>query len=282
MRKKRIFSELSRAKVNLSLHVVGRRSNGYHNLDSLVAFPRLGDEIYIKAADSIDLTIVGRLSNHLKVKENIILSAIELLKPQGLGAAITLSKDIPISAGLGGGSSNAAVVLKILTQLWNKSLPPIDEIISVGSDIPVCLNWYLQRMQGIGDRLEKIDEPPVMWILLANNGEQVPTRLVFESLKNYEKGGLGTVPIFKTREIFLEYLLFQRNDLETTTLKIFPQIRSLLDAIKSTAGCGISRMSGSGATCYGLFFKEPDVQQASKDLAKIFPNAWIRVAELFS
>ena len=285
MIKKQSFSRISRAKVNLSLHVVGKRSDGYHSLDSLVAFPRVGDEISMEPSRNIDLKVVGRFADELKSRENLVLSAINLLNHDGKGASIILNKDLPISAGLGGGSSNAALVLRMLTKLWQQPLPSMNSLISLGSDVPACLDWHLKRMQGRGEILEKVMEPPnppTIWIVLANNGEKVSTGIIFNAVQTFNNQGLGILPIFKTEEIFLNYLHSQRNDLEAPALKLFPQIMTLLNAIRNTSGCKVSRMSGSGATCFGLFLKESDAQKASLDLAKSFPKAWIRVAQLFS
>jgi len=173
-------------------------------------------------------------------------------------------------------------VLKMLSKLWNQPLPSLSQLVSLGADVPVCLNWNLQRMKGIGEKLEKVDEPPMMWIVLVNRGEKISTRLVFESIKSFRIENPVSLPIFKTKELFLEYLISKGNDLEIPVLEKFPQIQNLLDAIKKTNGCSISRMSGSGATCFGIFLKKDDAYVASKELAKDFPNAWIRVGELFS
>ena len=225
---------------------------------------------------------MGRFADKLKSKKNLVLSAIDLLNHDGKGASIILNKDLPISAGLGGGSSNAALVLRMLTKLWQQPLPSINSLISLGSDVPACLDWDLKRMQGRGEILEKVVAPPTIWIVLANNGEKVSTRIIFNAVQTFNNEGLGILPIFNTAEIFLDYLHGQKNDLESPALKLFPQIMTLLNAIRSTSGCKISRMSGSGATCFGLFLTESDAQKASQDLAKSFPKAWIRVAQLFS
>ena len=273
---------LSRAKVNLNLQVLGKRSDGYHFLDSLVAFPSVGDDIFIELAEEITLEIGGTFGGDLPIAKNLILTAANLLHKGSLGALITLNKELPISSGLGGGSSNAAVVLKVLSKLWDQPLPTITQLVSLGADVPVCLNWNLQRMRGMGEKLETVDEPPMMWIVLANQGEKISTHSVFESIKSFSIEDPGSLPVFKTQELFLEYLIPRGNDLEGLAVEKFPQIQNLLDAIKKTNGCSISRMSGSGATCFGIFLKKDDAYVASKELGKSFPNAWIRVGELFS
>ena len=273
---------LSRAKVNLHLQVLGKRSDGYHFLDSLVAFPNIGDEIFIELAEEITLDIGGTFGSKLSIEKNLILNAAKILHQGSMGALITLNKELPISSGLGGGSSNAAVVLKMLSKLWDQPLPSLTQLVSLGADVPVCLNWDLQKMKGIGEKLEKVDEPPMMWIVLVNRGEKISTRSVFESLKSFSIENPGSSPAFKTRGLFLEYLISRGNDLEIPVVEKFPQIQNLLDTIKKTNGCSISRMSGSGATCFGIFLKKDDAYVASKELSKSFPNAWIRVGELFS
>ena len=192
---------ISRVKVNLYLHVIGKRKDGYHNLDSLVAFPNIGDKIKIYPSKNINLTITGRLKKELPTKENLILKASKLFKNNKNGADIHLNKNIPISAGLGGGSSNAAVVLKLLSKLWNVPLPSIQDIVLVGADIPVCMDWRLQRMQGIGDNTSFISSQGHLWILLLNNGDRVPTSTVFQSVTQNEFSGLINVPRL-TKKIF--------------------------------------------------------------------------------
>ena len=273
---------LSRAKVNLHLQVLGKRSDGYHLLDSLVAFPNIGDDIFIELAEEITLEIGGTFGGGLSIEKNLILIAANLLHQGSMGALITLNKELPISSGLGGGSSNAAVVLKMLSKLWDQPLPSPTQLVSLGADVPVCLNWDLRRMTGIGEKLEKVDEPPTMWIVLVNRGEKISTRSVFESIKSFSIENPVSSPVFKTRDLFLEYLISRGNDLEIPVVEKFPQIQNLLDAIKKTNGCSISRMSGSGATCFGVFLKKDDAYIASKQLSKSFPSGWIRVGELFS
>ncbi len=282
MKESKFFSKLSRAKVNLTLNVIGKRSDGYHCLDSLVAFPLIGDKISVKPSNSINLEIVGPFAKELGAKENLIMRATSLLDHHGQGASIVLHKVLPISAGLGGGSSNAAVALKMLSDLWKQPLPSITQVASLGADIPVCLNWDLQRMQGKGEKLVRVKEPPEMWIVLVNTGERVSTGLVFDSVKFYRNEEQGVLPVFKTKGVFVDYLLNNRNDLEPPATKLFPQIGILLDAIRNTSDCLISRMSGSGATCFGLFSKKKEAIKASKDLLNLFPKAWVRVAKLFS
>ena len=273
---------LSRVKVNLYLHIIGKRADGYHNLDSLVAFPEIGDEILVSPSNSINLKITGKSKKELNEKENLILKAIKLLKNRKMGADIHLIKDTPISAGLGGGSSNAAVTLKLLSKLWNVPLPPINELVLLGADIPVCMDWRLQRMQGIGEKNSFVVSPDSLWIVLLNNGDRVPTSTVFQGLAQNEFSGLVNVPRLNEKNILIKFLKSTRNDLEKSAIKNYPAINDLINSLNLTSGCLVARMSGSGSTCFGLYEKKHEAEKAKKHLFNKFPNAWIKVAKIFS
>lgn len=273
---------LSRVKVNLYLHIIGKRADGYHNLDSLVAFPEIGDEILVSPSNSINLKITGKSKKELNEKENLILKAIKLLKNRKMGADIHLIKDTPISAGLGGGSSNAAVTLKLLSKLWNVPLPPINELVLLGADIPVCMDWRLQRMQGIGEKNSFVVSPDSLWIVLLNNGDRVPTSTVFQSVTQNEFSGLVNVPRLNEKNILIKFLKSTGNDLEKAAIKNYPAINELINSLNSTSGCLVARMSGSGSTCFGLYEKKDEAEKAKKHLLNKFPNAWIKVAKIFS
>ena len=273
---------LSRVKVNLYLHIIGKRADGYHNLDSLVAFPEIGDEILVSPSNSINLKITGKSKKELNEKENLILKAIKLLKNRKMGADIHLIKETPISAGLGGGSSNAAVTLKLLSKLWNVPLPPINELVLLGADIPVCMDWRLQRMQGIGEKNSFVVSPDYLWIVLLNNGDRVPTSTVFQGLAQNEFSGLVNVPRLNEKNILIKFLKSTRNDLEKSAIKNYPAINDLINSLNLTSGCLVARMSGSGSTCFGLYEKKDEAEKAKKHLLNKFPNAWIKVAKIFS
>ena len=273
---------LSRVKVNLYLHIIGKRADGYHNLDSLVAFPEIGDEILVSPSNSINLKITGKSKKELNEKENLILKAIKLLKNRKMGADIHLIKETPISAGLGGGSSNAAVTLKLLSKLWNVPLPPINELVLLGADIPVCMDWRLQRMQGIGEKNSFVVSPGSLWIVLLNNGDRVPTSTVFQSVTQNEFSGLVNVPRLNEKNILIKFLKSTGNDLERAAIKNFPIIDDLINSLNLTSGCLVARMSGSGSTCFGLYEKKDEAEKAKKHLLNKFPNAWIKVAKIFS
>ena len=273
---------LSRVKVNLYLHIIGKRADGYHNLDSLVAFPEIGDEISVSPSNSINLKITGKSKKELDEKENLVLKATKLLKNRKMGADIHLIKETPISAGLGGGSSNAAVSLKLLSKLWNVPLPSINELVLLGADIPVCMDWRLQRMQGIGEKNSFVASPDSLWIVLLNNGDRVPTSTVFQGLAQNEFSGLVNVPRLNEKNILIKFLKSTRNDLEKSAIKNYPAINDLINSLNLTSGCLVARMSGSGSTCFGLYEKKHEAEKAKKHLFNKFPNAWIKVAKIFS
>ena len=199
-----------------------------------------------------------------------------------MGADIHLIKDTPISAGLGGGSSNAAVSLKLLSKLWNVPLPPINELVLLGADIPVCMDWRLQRMQGIGEKNSFVASPDTLWIVLLNNGDRVPTSTVFQGLAQNEFSGLVNVPRLNEKNILIKFLKSTRNDLEKSAIKNYPAINDLINSLNLTSGCLVARMSGSGSTCFGLYEKKHEAEKAKKHLFNKFPNAWIKVAKIFS
>ena len=193
-----------------------------------------------------------------------------------------MNKNIPISAGLGGGSSNAAVVLKLLSKLWNVPLPSIQDIVLLGADIPVCMDWRLQRMQGIGDNTSFIAFQGHLWILLLNNGDKIPTNLIFKDLSQNNFSDVINIPKFNDTRSLIKFLKFTRNDLEKVAIKKFPSIKVLLAHFEMTSGCLISRMSGSGSTCFGLYEKKSEAIKAKNFLLQKFPKSWIKVAKILS
>ena len=274
------------AKVNLALHVVGELPGGLHRLDSLVAFPDFGDELIFERAEELSLSVTGPFANQLieenKSVPNLVMKAAHLLKDPNQGAAITLIKNLPISSGIGGGSSDAAMTIQTLSRFWNKQIPPLDEILKLGSDVPVCLSNDFQRMEGFGEKTTLLPMPYAMWIVLANSGIKVSTRKIFGSLRNKNNDGLELLGNRKDQDGFFNYLKRQRNDLEDVTCGLFPEVQYLLEAITATSNCKLCRMSGSGATCFGLYTKKDFAIKAVGEIKENFPNVWVVAAPLFS
>ena len=272
------LSEPAPAKVNLCLHVTGRRNDGYHLLDSLVAFPAIGDLIEAEPARALSLSVRGSFGNELAVSAgNSVLAAAEALRPVGVGAALRLTKRLPVASGVGGGSADAAATLRLLGRMWD--VPPLGdaEVLALGADVPVCLAGRSCRMRGIGERLAPVALPP-FWLLLVNPGPKVSTASVFGRLAVRENEGLPGVDGFADFDDLIGYLGVTRNDLETPAVEEAPMIGEALLALRSAAGCRLARMSGSGATCFGLFTREAEAVDAAEVLRRSEPAWWVAAA----
>lgn len=272
------LQELAPAKVNLALHVTGRRPDGYHLLDSLVVFARVGDMLEAEPAAGVSLTLGGKFGGSLGVDgDNSVLRAAALLRPQGQGAALRLTKVLPVAAGLGGGSADAAAALRLLARLWGLPLPRAEETLALGADVPVCLAGRAARMRGIGERLDPVDLPP-FWLVLANPGVPVSTPAVFAALAARENPGLPPIPALGDAAELCAWLGKTRNDLETPARAIAPEVAATLEALAAQPGCGLARMSGSGATCVGIFAKEAAALDAMAALRAAHPRWWAMAA----
>ena len=277
------------AKVNLALHIIGRRSDGYHILDSLVVFPNISDELTFENSKSTSLEICGPYMDGLinQKQTNIILSTVDKLSQAqqitNQGIAIQLTKNLPISSGIGGGSSNAAATLLALNQIWqcnlgNKELTRI--AILIGADVAVCLTKKPSRIQGIGDKITKLSNFPSGAIVLANPNIPVSTPKVFANLNNFENSNLPKIPDnFSNFTNLVNWLSETQNDLEPTAIYLEPTIETVKTELQNLKNCEFARMSGSGATCFGLFRNFEDAKHASKTLKEKFPNWWVNVGE---
>jgi 4-diphosphocytidyl-2-C-methyl-D-erythritol kinase len=270
-------AEFAPAKVNLALHVVGRRRDGYHLLDSLVAFPRLGDLVEAEPDSGVSLAIDGPFARDLpKDSSNLVLRAAALMAGAGRGAALRLTKNLPVASGIGGGSADAAATLRLLTRLWDKPLPEPAAVLGLGADVPVCLDARAARMTGIGERLQPLALPP-FWMVLANPGVAVATAAVFAGLRRSANPPLAAVPALGDVDALAAFLATQRNDLELPASALAPAISEALAALAAQPGCRLARMSGSGATCFGLFASEPAALAAAKQVAKARRDWWVAV-----
>ena len=253
-----MVEEKASAKVNLCLQIVGQKSNGFHLLDSIVGFTEFGDHLSFKESDVLELTVQGAFSDQIPVdKSNLILKAAELLRTLyniKTGAHITLIKNLPPSAGLGGGSSDAAAAVRGLSRLWGTDLPEIHDLMKIGSDLPVCINQKTQHMKGFGEVLRIIHTFPNLPILLVNPLKKVSTQAVFNMLENKQNPPLSNYEkLFQTKKDWINWLLLQRNDLIKPALNIEPIILEVLQLISSQNSVEQVSMSGSGATCCLLY-----------------------------
>lgn len=283
-------SAFAPAKVNLTLHVTGRRADGYHLLDSLVVFAGIGDRVRAVPAADLSLELAGPRADAVPAGEdNLVLRAARLM--QGLsaaasgapGAALVLDKHLPPASGLGGGSADAAAALRALARLWGVPLPSPEAVLALGADLPVCLASRPARMSGIGDRLGPCPPLPPVWIVLANPGVETPTRAVFEALAQRENPGMpAQLEGWADAAALARWMASMRNDLEAPARALFPVIGAVLARIAALPGCLIARMSGSGATCFGLFATAAAAADAARRLSAAAPGWWVADAPLLA
>jgi 4-diphosphocytidyl-2-C-methyl-D-erythritol kinase len=270
------------AKVNLFLHVGARRADGYHELESLAVFANVGDELAFEHADALSLEIDGPFASELGgEKDNLVLRAARALAEyakRAPNARIRLTKNLPVASGIGGGSADAAATLRGLAQLWDLH---IDQsalhaiALSLGADVPVCLSSTPAWMEGIGERVTPVSGLPEFSLVLVNPGVAVSTARMFGALK--ERTGVGQTlkpQNIHSCEILAEYLRDTRNDLESPACEEAPVIGEVLNAL-TQSGAALSRMSGSGATCFGLFANKDDTDKAAVAISKENPKWWV-------
>jgi 4-diphosphocytidyl-2-C-methyl-D-erythritol kinase len=275
------------AKVNLYLHVVGKRPDGYHLLDSLAVFPRIGDSLSADAAEGLSLRLDGPMAAGLKAEpDNIVLKAARALAAAvGIEAkaALTLTKHLPIASGIGGGSADGVAALRALCALWRLEMPEerLAEIgLAIGADLPVCLRGRPTQMAGIGEVLEDAVTLPPVWMLLVNPGVALSTPAVFKARKAGFSEPAPLIQAPRDARDLAEALSFRSNDLMVAALSLAPVIVQVLEAIGHQPGCLLSSMSGSGATCFGLFADESEVRSAAGALSQLQPGWWVAAGEV--
>jgi 4-diphosphocytidyl-2-C-methyl-D-erythritol kinase len=275
------------AKVNLTLAVLGRRADGYHLLDSLVAFAREGDRLGFVPGGALSLRVRGGTAEQAgPLDDNLVLKAARALAaefPRLRLGRFTLDKRLPVAAGLGGGSSDAAAALRLLARAnrIKRSDPRLLRIAaSVGADVPVCLDPRPRRMRGIGELLSSPLPIPPLPAVLVNPGVAVPTKDVFAKLglkpAGPKKRADPAQPLPRERSRLIEALTAQRNDLEPAAIQIQPMIAKVLDSLRAEPGCGLARMSGSGATCFAVFATSRQAAAAARSLAAAHPRWWVK------
>lgn len=272
-----VAKALAPAKINLALHVTGRRADGHHLLDSLVMFADLGDRLEVALADSPGLTVTGPMARGVPVdRRNLALRAAAHM---GVNAAITLEKHLPAAAGIGGGSSDAAAVLRALAALTGQPLP--DDVEQLGADVPVCLYGRAVRMRGVGERLHPLDGAPALPALLVNPGVELPTARVFAGLDRRDNAPMPeTLPRFGNPREMAQWLETMRNDLEAPARALSPLVGTALDALQGTAGAHLARMSGSGATVFALYDTGAAASAAAEAVRAAHPGWWVQPVTL--
>lgn len=273
------------AKINLFLHVTGRRADGYHELDSVFLFTGLCDRLTAAAAPAgaFDLTVLGPWGRMLATDgdDNLVLRAARALAKctgREAGAQFVLEKRIPVAAGLGGGSADAAAALRALAELWGLEgeIRDLAQLAAgLGADVPPCLAPRPWRVQGIGDALTPLDGAPEWGLVLVNPGIPLPTARVFAALRAADHPFREPLPArLPWRDIgWLRQVT--GNDLEPLVRVLAPPVAEVLAALESGNGCLLARMSGSGATCFGLYADGAAAETAAAAIRRTRPGWWL-------
>ena len=285
-------SEFAPAKVNLYLHVTGRRPDGYHLLDSLAVFPAVGDRLLAMPAEALSLTFEGPFGAVLEGEAdnpetgNLVLRAARALGGTA-GARIVLEKQLPVASGIGGGSADAAATLRLLCRLWGLPLAcsPVGSAgaasapaglaaiaLTLGADVPVCLASRPARMGGVGEALTPAPGLPPAGMVLVNPGVALATAAVFRARGAGFSAPAELPASWPDAAAMANDLGKLRNDLEPPAIGLCPVIGVVLSALAAVPGCLLARMSGSGATCFGLFPDAPTAEAAARALAR--PGWW--------
>jgi 4-diphosphocytidyl-2-C-methyl-D-erythritol kinase len=278
---------LARAKVNLYLHVVGKRADGFHLLDSLIVFAETGDVLQVEAADDLSLIIDGPFAAGLAAEaDNLVLRAARALAAE-LGrpalARIRLIKNLPIASGIGGGSADAAAALHLLCDLWRVSVDPdaLQRIaLSLGADVPVCLDGRPAFIGGIGEDIAAAGALPPAWLLLVNPKVPTPTPQVFKARHGDFSAPARWSSAPKTARDLAGYLQARQNDLTEAAKLVAPVIGDVLAAIAATPDCLLARLSGSGATCFGLYGSAAAAEAAALAISRDQPGWWTAAARI--
>jgi len=277
-----IVERRAAAKINLALHVLGRRPDAYHDIDTVAVFADVADAVAVIPADDLSLEIAGPFGFHAPAgAKNLVLRAARLLKEHtgfAGGAAIRLTKNLPAGAGFGGGSADAAAGLQALNEAWGLSLG-VEEALRIGgalgADVPMCLLARALRARGRGEQIERIESWPAVPLVLVWPGVPVATSAVFGSLLRHHGEPLPDVWPAEAPAVLARWLRKCRNDLQEPALSLAPEIRGALAALQATQGCLIARMSGSGSGCFGLYADRAGAEAAAIELRRSHPSWWV-------
>ncbi|MEM7302423.1 MAG: 4-(cytidine 5'-diphospho)-2-C-methyl-D-erythritol kinase [Pseudomonadota bacterium] len=283
------LSEFAPAKINLCLHVTGQRDDGYHLLDTLVAFVDVGDRLWVEDGNGISLKVTGPQAAGLAVEQaeghdNLVLKAARLLAETvgvdtaSRGVKITLEKNLPVSSGVGGGSADAAAALRLLSRQWGVAPSVAAQVApQLGADVPMCLVSQSLRATGIGETIQPVPLPPLHMVLV-NPGVAVSTPEIFGRLHHRDSLPLTLPDQFSDTDQVVSFLSATTNDLAHPAIEAQPVIQNVLDALSACDGSRLVRMSGSGATCFALFSDRGQAVAASAELADRHPGWWVEAA----
>ena len=282
--------EAARAKVNLTLHIKGKRADGYHELESLVVFADVCDELAFSPASEDSLSLEGPFAG-LVDGENLVLKAKRAVA-SWLGLTISgdfrLKKNIPVAAGLGGGSSDAAATIRALLKVYDRAEEAktfIKRSAAIGADVPVCLQNSAAWMCGLGERVTPVSGLTPLPALLVNPRIKLSTAAVFKTLnakplQPEEAGPSPSFPGWRNPRAAALWLSEGRNDLEAPAIALEPAVKKVLDALRRLDGCMLSRLSGSGPTCFGIFLSQDAAAEAASEMRRSYPNWWAQATIL--
>jgi 4-diphosphocytidyl-2-C-methyl-D-erythritol kinase len=286
--------ETARAKVNLALHVLGRRADGYHLIDSLVVFADMGDTLRATPREEalVKLTVDGPFGDELagstRAEDNLVTRAADELvaafpRRRPGGVRLHLTKRLPVAAGLGGGSADAAAALRLLDRLWDLGAGParLAEIgVRLGADVPMCLVSRPLHAEGIGDRIRVAPSVPPLHLLLVQPGVQVATRNVFRRLLPGERAPMWPLPArFSSVIEFAQWLRMTRNDLLEPAVAEAKVIGTVVKAVAADPDCLFANLSGSGASVFGIFNSRAAAGRAAARIHEKRPGWWVAVTE---
>ncbi len=274
--------ELAPAKINFALHVTGRRENGYHDLDMLVAFADgIGDRLTVDPSPTDSFAITGPMAVHLAADgDNLVTRArdgFRTLTGWAEPVAITLEKQLPVASGIGGGSADAAATLRALCRLSGHDPAALADLaLSLGADVPMCLLGQPAHISGIGETIRPVALGHRYGLLLVNPGVAVSTPSVFRALERRDNPRLPDLPTGLAADAFAAFLATStRNDLEAPARQLAPVIGDVLAELGTLAGTRLARMSGSGATCFGLFDDAENAEAAAAGIQVRHPDWWV-------
>lgn len=271
------------AKINLALHVTGQRADGYHLLDTLVNFASIGDILTVSAQGDPGLTVHGTFARDVPTDDSNSILAVAGAFQEAAPLAFTLLKELPVASGIGGGSADAAACYRALSMRAGRTpqSDDADRLLSLGADVPMCVACAPARVQGIGEEIKAVPSLPDLPIVLVNPGVAVSTPAIFKALSQKNNPPMTAMPSdIGNRARFLTWLADQRNDLQPAACEAFPVLHRVLAALRETAGCDLARMSGSGATCFGLYPTHAAAAQAAQEIKARQPQWWVQAGRL--
>ncbi len=288
------FQIFAPAKVNLFLHVTGKRNDGYHALDSLVTFADVGDVIHFAPMDGFAFDIKGPFAGGFNTAEksalpdskNLLVRAVWMLARHTNNSpsfSIVLNKNIPLGAGLGGGSADAAAILWGLCRYWNIAPDPSmlkEMMMQLGADVPVCFESQTRFIAGAGEKMSAEIDIPEIYAVLIHPGKPCNTASIFRAY-----GGDFAIPVdrstrFKEQSALIEFLKTTQNVLLSCAIKHVPEIQNCLTQLEDGNGCMLARMSGSGSSCFGIYASQEEAASARAAIQETNPDWWVKSTTL--